>query len=1123
MPSIQGSSRILNTSGTNSLTGPIGHIGPTGPTGGTGSTGPVGVDGSIGIGIISAVTGASGGIGGSYGGNWITFYLTDGTTIGVSGAKGDTGASDSQDFEIINAVQGPEYGQIYHSKNGITAYFKSLTVSGKDISIGGTSDYTIILDGITYEQARLGNTGELLYNFSGASAHGALNTFWSGDQLTARILQHRETSGSNNLMENPENTSPIAGTAAVDGTSVIFEYLVDDDGMTATSVGIHLGKTGDDDVIYRFAGVTHGVIYDVGSRLGSCCFCEKDIDIYSSRTGCADYVSQNYCESIGGIFDNEPCLYRPEGPNCYVQGACCVNGVCVETSREKCEDTYGGFFASNMTCEDVQDLGSSTDDDLDNGCPKPCFARGACCINKFCYNYSEYECSFFSNSTWKDAPCDEVNCCLEIDTGACCLDEMCYETNPLLCSLMTASDGFSKGLFWGIGSSCAGPYRNTGVYAPHDCGLYEDGTVIGPINADGKCVDDLSDPPCLGCVGWTQEMSSDAGLNICASDSIGYCDDNYEENSLPAPQCCACSCGTCNTNVSDCIGSCCAERMDGNWDCSLLNSDDCTALKNSAEYENVCWGGCNTSCELADGTPRCETGIGCCKASSDIMFLVDISASMNQPLEDGILKIDATCDAVLILSDETQPQRDKLGCAWFNQWGGIQQQLTYNRDQFESKINSLRNQVDGGTCSTQGLQEVLNELTSERARQGTAQPVLVMLGDGSQEETCDADSLIIADQLKAMGVLIYTIQLGEFDNNFHEISSGEEYSYQVNSSGDLNSAYLQIYSSICDNSEYEQDETAQSCGSILLADGTCWECCCHSDFPEDLGCCCTDGVPQSWGGMTEGSCLLGGGTYTPLSCTDQAEADPNWCEATGSLGACCYDEESCIDTSYEICGNYFKGNFQGFGTDCNTTQCQSTTPGICYFHSYDANDYNCCAPIDGSETAPCCCHSTGSKYKTCHDDGICSYEDCESWLEAYVCGEDVEFVEGVWRDDVPNECFINTEEYSCGCLDLINSIQYHEDHTAVDWDILNELTGHGCFHNESCGTCIIRQPSGEVCQLEDDVCPEGCHECWDGCFYVCGEVRSICCITEQECAAEDHSTFDPSGWNCSDVCCDAFE
>ena len=65
-----------------------------------------------------------------------------------------------------------------------------------------------------------------------------------------------------------------------------------------------LGKTGDDDVIHRFAGVTHGVIYDVGSRIGSCCYCEKDDqDVYSSQTNCVDYVSENYCDSIGGIFD----------------------------------------------------------------------------------------------------------------------------------------------------------------------------------------------------------------------------------------------------------------------------------------------------------------------------------------------------------------------------------------------------------------------------------------------------------------------------------------------------------------------------------------------------------------------------------------------------------------------------------------------------------------------------------------------------------------------------------------------------------------------------------------------------------------------------------------------------
>ena len=42
----------------------------------------------------------------------------------------------------------------------------------------------------------------------------------------------------------------------------------------------------------------------------------------------------------------------------------------------------------NAICEE---LGGSTDTDFSNGCPLPCLERGACCINNFCYDYTEYE------------------------------------------------------------------------------------------------------------------------------------------------------------------------------------------------------------------------------------------------------------------------------------------------------------------------------------------------------------------------------------------------------------------------------------------------------------------------------------------------------------------------------------------------------------------------------------------------------------------------------------------------------------------------------------------------------------------------------------------------------------
>jgi len=578
-------------------------MGPTGPTGSTGSTGPVGVDGSIGIGIISAATGASGGPAGSVGNNWITFYLTDGTTIGVSGARGNTGASDSQDFQIINAIEGPDYGQIYHSKNGITAYFKSLTVSGKDISIGVTSDYTIILEGATYDIGRLGNTGELLYNFSGASAHGALNTFWSGDQLTARILTHRESKDGNNIVIGtrvnvrgpvPENTEPIAGTADVDGTVVSFTYITqhqetDKDSIEKGMVsGFHLGKTGDENVIHEFTGLTYDNLIQGDLDVGSCCFCEKSEG--PDRSGCTDYVSRTYCESINGSFSSTSCLKRPEGPDCYPQGACCLLGGCIETSEENCE-TYGGFFVDGETCQGVETLG---------GCPDTCSSDvGSCCINQVCFELTEYQCSFEPNSVWIDAPCENTNCCLEASNGACCLDEKCYNTNALLCSAMESSNG-TPGIFWGVGSKCAGPFEESRYY-PHDC-TDEEGNIVGRLE-NGRCADS-SYPPCTAeCVGWTQEID-----NRCA-DEDGFV-----------------------VNICACNGvECPCDKGDGQYGCNVCGSNT-QACSTIITTDGNCWECC---CETDPEPPPAVQG-ACCLGGSCAYLTLEECNDIGGYLIEGI-------------------------------------------------------------------------------------------------------------------------------------------------------------------------------------------------------------------------------------------------------------------------------------------------------------------------------------------------------------------------------------------------------------------------------------------------------------------------------------------------------
>ena len=293
----------------------------------------------------------------------------------------------------------------------------------------------------------MGNTGELLFvnGELGLSAQGALNTFWGGDFLQARILTHRESDAvNNNLPEgigNPTNTTNIVSTTNIDATSVPFSNIFADEfanieGATAIASGFHLGTDGSDDTVYRFPGVTFGALYDVsnsGVDVGSCCFC-ADGESGTDYRDCIDYTNKDYCEAIGGKFASKVCIERYEDreEGCFEMGACCVNGQCTEASEEKCQK-YGGFFIPDLSCGDVESLG---------GCPEPCEPDvGSCCYNNECISLPEYECSFFPNTIWSDKPCSETNCCLESARGACCIDETCFICSPEVCAGLISPDG----------------------------------------------------------------------------------------------------------------------------------------------------------------------------------------------------------------------------------------------------------------------------------------------------------------------------------------------------------------------------------------------------------------------------------------------------------------------------------------------------------------------------------------------------------------------------------------------------------------------------------------------------------------------------------------------------------
>ena len=652
---IQGSSSLRNISGVGYITGPSGSIGPTGARGLTGTTGQRGPIGFTGYGItgsvsISTIAGTEtvdrelvfGLVG--YVGPTGGVLSSLGATLGVTGVQGSTGNINTTNYTITNILSGSNYAEIFKSIEGNNATFRDLTVSGNDISFvqlehaDGTpkdSD-TILIRGITHDTGNLGNTGELIFindSLEGLSANAAVNTFWSGDQLTARILTHKErffiTGSGGETSNNWTEWGVTAGHTGqidyetVDGYSTSFSSITDREntgvaGVTAMVSGIITGDSGGvrgtwgDIGFYQFGGAT-GIIFNSSfapepDNIGSCCYCRGGTvgpgDPGQDHRGCVDYVSKEYCDGVGGWFSFEACLGRSEGINCHYEGMCCVNGKCIETTDHKC-GLFGGFFipinqdADLIDCGDLSAYGSAYGAES-NGCPSPCGLNGACCINGECLNVTEYECSLSLNSTWQGGDGDEliqcddgVNCCMQ-ELGACCVDEKCYHTTADVCITLWSNMGQPPaeqgGIFWGAGSRCAGLQLDPNVstvidqtYAPYNCLVHcshlqcgstdccneSPGYVVTGVLGENDLCSDNTPPPCAGCEGWQQRM--------------GTPDDcSYNQGPFSSTYC-LCDDSTCHCPGYECLdpNSCGTIKLqdDSCWECCKSAPQDVEQIK----------------------------------------------------------------------------------------------------------------------------------------------------------------------------------------------------------------------------------------------------------------------------------------------------------------------------------------------------------------------------------------------------------------------------------------------------------------------------------------------------------------------------------------------------------------
>lgn len=491
MTFIYGSSNIvMQYSGVTGFTGNTGATGPTGPTGPTGGS-SIGSTGNTGYGITGATSSAAG---------FVTFYIgnTGSVTLGITGPVG----SDSTNSFVV--LLGPTLGSTLFSPfyttdaferslnkieigSGETPKVKSLLFTSLNGEIESVTESAtqIVVKGKTFDVYPMGNTGELLFIKNGV-AIGARETFWddSINQLTVGFDTFRETISTGNTgniwwlggIQNFETyslfTQSISGGFTAGKSQIIekwngnFSFLANNGiySIPQTTFGLEqkyfFGQTGATNVQLLARGITFTkganqflpqLLTD--DKLGSCCFCPSG----TTDKQCLDYVNRDYCINIGGQFSTRPCVERAGTADCFPDGACCVNGKCVNTNVDLCSK-YGGVFFPDELCSTTIIEGQPA-----FSCPDACtIGKGSCCYKGKCLDLNEAECNAIPDSVFvRGTSCNELPqvggydfCCKVTNfVGACCT----YETgNDSTCvGLKSPKDCADLGgIFMGLGTSC---------------------------------------------------------------------------------------------------------------------------------------------------------------------------------------------------------------------------------------------------------------------------------------------------------------------------------------------------------------------------------------------------------------------------------------------------------------------------------------------------------------------------------------------------------------------------------------------------------------------------------------------------------------------------------------------
>lgn len=474
-------------------TGPTGFGGNTGPTGSSvrGNTGPTG-PGIInlqyydyGISFIKSDGSKNylnflGPVGVSYiNGVPQSAVIAKGMTFGPPAANGYSVLYSFVDsFESLNQqilIPYKASTNIFTEQHDLK--IRTMQASGSALEgISSDSSY-IYLVGKTFSYRNIGNTGELLYK-SGNLIYAIDGSKYDElfERLSVPLSADRYTIHNNKNIGAPggydipsiQNIGGYSGASGFGFFNVNFgtfglnnnKYQITQ-AIPNSNVSLDLGTSGSSRLLFGF----HQPVFNRGAsfnpqnitnqNFGSCCFCERNsTGTILNEISCTDYVSSSYCQLIGGNFSTKSCLNRLSTGDCYAEGACCVNGKCVNTHAEKCIQ-YKGIFYPGEVCSQSGQVGSpyftcpSTTSICQPETLKPC------CVNGYCFDITQRECLSIPGASVASAfsSCSALPtnfCCASI-VGACCTKSgtnyTCSIQKPDLCATL-------NGIFHGSGSKC---------------------------------------------------------------------------------------------------------------------------------------------------------------------------------------------------------------------------------------------------------------------------------------------------------------------------------------------------------------------------------------------------------------------------------------------------------------------------------------------------------------------------------------------------------------------------------------------------------------------------------------------------------------------------------------------